>query len=199
MDDQYKTRQTLIQRLKENQDEQSWEEFLRIYRPYVYAIIRNMGISEDDAEDLIQQVMIKVWNNIGEKDADPTRRFRNWLSTVTSNCVKNYIRKRVLDAERLEKAQQDETRSYLNSIRLPLVEQIAEREWRVHLFNLAMERVEGLFSGKAMQVFKLSLDGMDVAQIASKMELKENSVYRLKNRVKERMALEIEVLREELE
>jgi len=199
MDDQYKTRQTLVQRLRERRDEQSWEEFLRIYRPYIHAIIRNMNISENDADDIVQQVMLKVWNKIGEKDADPSKRFRNWLSSVTSNCVKNYIRKRVLDAERLEKACQDETRSYLNSIRLPLVEQIAEREWRVHLFNLAMERVEGLFSGKAIQVFKLSVEGLSVEEIARKMELKENSVYRLKNRVKERLAEEIEQLREELE
>ncbi|VGO18517.1 RNA polymerase sigma factor [Pontiella sulfatireligans] len=199
MDDDYKTRQTLIQRLKENHDEQSWEDFLRIYRPYIRAIIRNMNISENDADDMVQQVMLKVWNKIGEKDEDPTKRFRSWLSAVTSNCVKNYIRKRVLDTERLEKARQDKTRSYLNAIRLPDLDRIAEREWRVHIFNLAMERIDGLFSGKAIQVFRLSIEGMSVEQIASKMELKENSVYRLKNRVKERLAEEIELLREELE
>ena len=133
MDDPYKTRKTLIQRLKENHDEQSWEEFLRIYRPYIHAVIRNMNISENDADDIVQQVMLKVWNKIGEKDEDPSKRFRNWLSTVTSNCVKNYIRKRVLDAERLEKAQRDDANSYLNTIRLPDLDRIAEREWRVHM------------------------------------------------------------------
>lgn len=199
MNDQYNTRQTLIQRMKENQDNQSWEEFLRIYRPYIHAIVRDMNISEFDADDIAQQVMIKVWRNIGKIEINPGKRFRSWLSTMTKNCVKDYIRKRVLDAERLEKASRDETRLYLNAIRLPDVELIAEREWGVYVFKLAMERIEGLFTGKAMQVFQLSLEGMDVAHIAEKMELKENSVYRLKNRVKERIAQEIEVLREELE
>lgn len=199
MDDQYKTRQTLILRMKEGLDEQSWEEFLRIYRPYIYTIIRNMNISEYDADDIVQQIMLKVWKNISKIEADPGKRFRSWLSTVTKNCVTDFIRKRVLDAERVEKASQDETLSYLNAIRLPDVELIAEREWGVYIFNVAIERMERIFSGKAIQVFKLSLEGMDMAQIASKMELKENSVYRLKNRVKERLAIEIDLLCKELE
>lgn len=199
MSDQYQTRQTLIQRLKDGQDEQSWEEFLRIYRPYVYTVIRNMNISEDDADDIVQQVLLKVWKNVGEIDADPNKRFRTWLSRIAKNCVKDFIRKRVRDAERLEKVGRDETHAYLNDIRLPDIDRIAEKEWGIHIFNLAMERIEGLFTGKAMQVFTLSLEGMDVAEIAAKMDLKENSVYRLKNRVKDRIAQEIEVLREELE
>ncbi|VGO18696.1 RNA polymerase sigma factor [Pontiella sulfatireligans] len=199
MSDQYNTRYTLIQRVQENQDEHSWEEFLQAYQPYIQAIIRNMNINEHDAEDIVQQVMLKVWKKIGEIDNDPNKRFRSWLSTVTSNCVKDFIRKRKQDVARLEKAAQDETLSYINSIRLPDIEEIAERRWGVHVFNLALERIDGLFSGKAIQVFMLSLEGMPVDVIAQRMELKENSVYRLKNRVKERLALEIKQLREELE
>lgn len=199
MDDQYRTRQTLILRMKEDQDERSWEEFLHFYRPYVCTVIRNMKISEHDADDIVQQVMVKVWKNIGEIDANPNKRFRTWLSRVTKNCVKDFIRTRVRDAKRLEKVQKDETLMYLNAIRVPDLERIAEREWGLYLFKLAMDRVEGLFTGKAIQVFKLSLEGLDVVHIAEKMNLKENSVYRLKNRVKERVAQEIERLRSELE
>ena len=199
MDDQYKTRQTLIQRMQETQDEQSWEEFLQAYQPYIQAIVRNMKISEHDADDIVQQVMLKVWKNIAAIENDPNKRFRSWLSTVTANCVKDFVRKRKLDAARLEKAAQDNTLAYLDAIRLPDIEDIAERRWGVHVFNLALERIDGLFSGKAIQVFLLSLEGVSVEEIAERMELKENSVYRLKNRVKERLALEIKQLREELE
>lgn len=199
MDDPYKTRKTLIQRLKENQDEQSWEEFLQTYKRYIYSIIRRMNIYEDDADDIAQQVMIKIWKGIATVDNSPAKPFRNWLSTVTSNCVKDFMRKRRGEVERVEKASKDETISYLNTIELPDIHRIAEEEWETHLANLAMERIEGLFSGKAVQVFMMSLEGQDVASIAQKMELRENSVYRLKNRVKERLAEEIKQLREELE
>ena len=47
--------------------------------------------------------------------------------------------------------------------------------------------------------FRLSLKGKAVEEIAEELDLKENSVYRLKNRVKERLIQEIRHLREELE
>lgn len=197
MDDQYNTRQTLIQRLKESHDEQSWEEFLRIYRPYILAVIRNMNIPEGDVDDIVQQVMIKLWKYIQTYSKD--KRFRSWLSSVTANCVKDHLRKRMRDAERIKEASENERLYYLRSVDLPEIERIAEKEWGIYLTNLALERIEDLFAGQAIQVFLLSLEGVPVEEIARRTQLKENSVYRLKNRVKKRLVLEIEQLRQELE
>ena len=199
MDDQYKTRQTLIQRVRDDQTDRSWEEFVRIYQSYIHAVIFNMNISRDDADDIVQQVMIKVWQSVGKMEHDSSKRFRSWLSTVTTNCVRDFIRKRKADMARLEVAAQDETLSYLNSIRLPEIDEIIEQRWGFHIFNLALERIGELFQGRAVEIFLLSLEGLPVEEIAAKMDLKENSVYRQKNRVKERLAQEIKQLREELE
>jgi RNA polymerase sigma factor (sigma-70 family) len=198
-DDQYQTRATLIQRVQNQQDEQSWEEFVRVYRRYIYAIIRSMNISEHDTEDILQQVLINLWNSLPKMDYDKINRFRSWLSTVTKNCVTDFIRKRMRDANRLEKASKDDTLTYLKAIRLPEIEDIAEREWEIHLTNLALENIESLFSGKAVETFRLTLEGKSVEEIAAELDLKENSVYRLKNRVKERLIQEIRHLRSELE
>ena len=198
-DDQYQTRVTLIQRVQNQQDEQSWEEFVRVYRRYIYAIIRSMNISEHDTEDILQQVLINLWNSLPKMDYEKINRFRSWLSTVTKNCVTDFIRKRTREANRLEKASKDDTLTYLKAIRLPEIENIAEREWEIHLTNMALENIEPLFSGKAVDAFRLTLQGKSVEEIARELDLKENSVYRLKNRVKERLILEIRHLREELE
>jgi RNA polymerase sigma factor (sigma-70 family) len=199
MDDQYNTRATLIQRVQNQQDDESWEEFIRVYRRYIYAIIRSMNISEHDTEDILQQVLINLWNGLPKMDYQKIKRFRSWLSTVTKNCVTDFIRKRTREANRLEKAGKDDTLSYLKTIRLPEIDSIAEREWEIHLTNLALENIEPLFSGKAVDAFRLSLAGRSVEDIAAELDLKENSVYRLKNRVKERLILEIRHLRETLE
>jgi RNA polymerase sigma factor (sigma-70 family) len=198
-EDQYQTRATLIQRVQNQQDDQSWEEFVRVYRRYIYAIIRSMNISEHDTEDILQQVLINLWNSLPKMDYEKINRFRSWLSTVTKNCVTDFIRKRTRDANRLEKAGKDDTLTYLSAIRLPEINAIAEREWEIHLTNLALENIEPLFSGKAVQAFRLTLKGKTVEEIAKELDLKENSVYRLKNRVKERLIQEIRHLREELE
>ncbi|HEY5654118.1 MAG TPA: RNA polymerase sigma factor [Pontiella sp.] len=194
-EDLYQTRATLIERVQNQQDEKSWEEFVHIYRRYIYAIIRSMNISEHDAEDILQQVLLKLWNSLPEMNCGKIKRFRSWLSTITKNCVTDFIRKRTRDANRLEKAGKDETLSYLKAIRLPEINDIAEREWEFHLTNLALENIEPLFSGKAVDAFRLTLQGKSIEEVAKELNLKENSVYRLKNRVKERLIQEVKHLR----
>lgn len=198
-EERYNTRQTLIRRIQDRGDDEAWEEFLLIYRRYIYAIIRNMNISQNDADDLVQMVLMKLMDSCAKQDMAKIRRFRSWLSTMTRNCVIDFIRKRSIEAERFEAASKEDALAYLKDIRLPDIELIAEREWGIHLANMAMEKIRPLFSGKAVKVFQLNLDGMDVPQIAAKMNLKENSVYRLRNRVKARLITEIEELRKEFE
>lgn len=198
-DDQYRTRATLIQRVQNQQDEQSWEEFISVYRRYIYAIIRSMNISEHDTEDILQQVLINLWKSLPKMKYDKIHRFRSWLSTVTKNCVTDFIRKRSREANRLEKVGKDETMNYLKAIRLPEIDTIMEHEWEIHLTNLALENITPLFTGKAVEAFRLTLQGKEVEEIARTLDIKENSVYRLKNRVKERLIEEIRHLREELE
>ena len=198
-EDIYNTRQTLICRIQDRGDDEAWEEFFQIYRRYIYAIIRNMNISEADADDLVQTVLIKLMESCSKQDMGEIRRFRSWLSTMTRNCVIDFIRKRSAEVQRFEAAAKEDAMAYLKDIRLPDVERIAEREWGVYMANMALENIKPLFSGKAIKVFQLNLDGMEIAQIAKKMNLKENSVYRLKNRVKARLIAEIEELRKEFE
>jgi RNA polymerase sigma-70 factor (ECF subfamily) len=198
-DDPYQTRITLIQRVQNQHDAASWEDFVRIYRNYVYAIIRSMNISEHDAEDLVQQLMLNMWNKLPDTDIKQIRRFRSWLATITKNFVTDFIRKRIRETQRMEKAEQDASISYLKAIRLPDIDRIAEQEWKLHIANLALENIEPLFSGHAIEVFRLSLDGMEIQTIAEKLGLQENSVYRLRSRVKKRLILEIEQLRAELD
>ncbi|MDF7822718.1 RNA polymerase sigma factor [Pontiellaceae bacterium B12227] len=199
MSDQYNTRQTLIQRIKANHDERSWEEFVRIYRPYIYAIIRNMNVATDDVDDLVQQVCIKVWKNISGMELTASHRFRSWLSSVTINCARDFFRKSARDAARVEKATDDESLHHMRSVDVPEIEEIAQREWEIHLTNLAMENIESLFTEQSIEVFMLSLEGLSAKEIAAKMELSENTVYYQKNRFKRRLVQEIAHLREELE
>ena len=197
MDRDYNTRKTLIMRLQEGGDERSWEEFLVTYRPYIYAIVRNMNVSGHDADEIVQQVMIRLWKYI--KSYSPEKRFRNWLSRITANCISAYITARRREIERQEEASNELQLSYLSSIRMPDIDRIAEREWGIYLTNQALGRIREHFSGKAIQVFMMSAEGISVEEIADRLGLKSNSVYRLRNRVKARFDMEVEQLREELE
>ena len=81
----------------------------------------------------------------------------------------------------------------------PDLEDIIETEWRQHLIDLVLERLKKSFSGKAMEVFTMTLDGHSVEQIAASMELSKDSVYVLRNRVNSRFRKEVRQLRTHLE
>jgi RNA polymerase sigma factor (sigma-70 family) len=198
MADEYQTRETLIQRVRNQHDDPSWEEFTGIYRGYIYTVIRNMGIVESDRDELVQQTLIKLWKKLPDIDCEHSGKFRSWLSTLTKNCVIDFIRKRKREAALQEKVADQEELEHLNTV-LPDIDQISEAAWKQHLATLALDNIEPHFSGKAVKVFRLSLQGLEVSQIAKELNIQEASVYRLKTRVKARLIEEVQRLRSELE
>ncbi|EDM25555.1 probable extracytoplasmic function alternative sigma factor [Lentisphaera araneosa HTCC2155] len=190
------TRQTLIARLRDQHDEESWETFAQIYRRYIYVVIRRMNLSHSEAEDLVQEILFKVWNKLPELNYNPHKaRFRTWLSTVIKNHVISYIRSSQSHSNKLSKAAEEMNETYSDHE----IDEIIRKEWENYISNMAMERIKKSFPGQALKVFEMSLEGKSVAEIAETLNLKENSVYKSKNRVKARLIEEISLLRSDLE
>ena len=101
--------------------------------------------------------------------------------------------------DREQNAVSDRSLEYLNAIRIPDIEEIAEAEWRVHLTNLALQRIAGKFSKQANRVFRLSIDGMAAEEIARETGLTVSSVHTLKSRVRAHFTAELKNLKETLE
>lgn len=85
------TRLTLIGALREGL---RWEEFVALYGALIlFWGRRDFGLQECDAENLRQEVLVRVWRSI--KGYDPAKgRFRNWLYACTRNVVINLWRAR---------------------------------------------------------------------------------------------------------
>ena len=199
MSDPYATRKTLIMRLQNRYDDSAWEEFAKAYSRYIYDIIRRMGISLHDAEDLVQKIMMRLWNRLPEMDTNELRRFRSYLSTITKNMVLNFIRDYKLKSERENQAATDEAAAYLNSINVADIYIIAEREWKTQLTNMAIEKLEKKYSGDAMTILDYTLQGFSIDDIITKTALSHKQVYNLRTRMKERFTLQINQLRADLE
>ena len=186
-----KTRATLIQRLQLQNDEPAWEEFIDVYSRYIYAIIRRLGVSAQSAEELNQAILVKLWEKLPDyKFLPEVAKFRTWLFRVIYNSVISHKRKLNKEAITSEITDDIEVKPEINTI--------MEQEWEKYIANLAWEKVKPMFSGSAIQVFELSLEGKSSEDISDQLGLKLNTVYKLRNRFKDKLAKQIEYLRQDL-
>lgn len=192
-EDLYLTRKTLLIRACDQKDQQAWEEFVAYYRPFIGIILRYLYVKEHDIDDLSQTVIINLWKKLDS--FDPSRsKFRTWLSTVIRNAVTTFKIKDSKDRNRDNKYFEEHKKVSDDEL-----ERAFDEKWKTYLTNVALENIKKNFSGKAIEVFLMSLNNTPIEEISEKLDLKENSVYRLRKRVQEQLMFEVKRLKRELE
>ena len=67
------TRASLLGRLKNWDDAESWEEFTQTYSRLIYNVARQAGLTEDEARDVVQETLLGVAKKINEFESSPER------------------------------------------------------------------------------------------------------------------------------
>ena len=193
----YATRMTLLQKMQRQQDEVAWQEFVSIYEKYIYGVISSMNISAEDAGDVLQNVLVKLWKKLPEIDLADMHRFRSYLAVTVKNTTYDLFRR---EARRGgdRKVEFEERLHAIENISEPEVERIATAEWENYLTAKAMENVAKRFSDEALGVFNACLEGRDIKAYAAESGIPLSTAYRLKTRVKEALLAEIHALDEYL-
>ena len=193
-DNEYLTRQTLLMRAKNRSDEQAWDEFVEIYKRFIYHIINRMNVRYDDREDLAQDVLMRLWEKLSTYDPEKGR-FRSWLSFVIRNTVLNYVNKKKSDLKKIDRLTHDPSQNpEIKAGNNSEIDKMIEDEWKIHVSTLAFENIKGLFSGKAIEVFELSLKGLTNEEISKQLDIAPDSLKVLKSRVKSRYMAEVKRL-----
>ncbi len=73
-------------------DGAAWENLVRRYNRKIYNICYRFTGSADEAEDLTQEVFIKVYRNLDNFDASRGS-FMTWMATMTRNLLVDHFRK----------------------------------------------------------------------------------------------------------
>ena len=196
-DDLY-TRVSLIGKAKNQSDDKAWAEFTAYYRKYMYNVVRRMGLSHHDADEVVQLTLLKIWNSIPSFEYVPSKgRFRGWLCRIAGNTAKNFIRARGPLPVSLSSVDWDMEDIQDYSVR-PEVEELARLEWEQYLPELALKNLSSVFDRRTLKVFVLCSQGVPVPEIAARLGLAESSVYVYKQRVKAKMIEEIARLKRDL-
>jgi RNA polymerase sigma factor (sigma-70 family) len=192
------TRKTLINRLRQtNSDTRSWSEFYELYWKLVYSVARKAGLSETDAEDVVQETFLKVSKSIKKFDYDPSKgRFRNWLCLITKQQVANHYRKSK-NLPPLPSNWNEDPDKPARDIPDPTSDwdSLWESEDRKHTMHLALTKLKDKVKPKPYQIFLAHcIKGMPVKEVASLLEVSDNEVYLAKSRVMPLFEEEIKAL-----
>lgn len=194
-----KTRQTLLLKLRDKFDEDSWEEFINLYKPYIQAVIRNIGVFDSDIDDVSQQVLIAAWQQLPKfKYEESKGRFRSWLTAVTKNTAKNFFRHKYRHVDRIKEQLSAGEGEVIARVASPEVDKIAEKEWEKYITDLAWGRIENRFQPHVKQAFLMIAEGKSVIETAETLDLTADTVYVYKYRVQKAFLREINFLDEEL-
>ena len=60
------TRQSLLSRLKDWDDQDSWRDFFELYWRLIFDVARKSGLSETDAQDVVQETIMAVAKQMPE-------------------------------------------------------------------------------------------------------------------------------------
>jgi RNA polymerase sigma-70 factor (ECF subfamily) len=89
-----KTPASLLERLRQPAEGQAWERFVALYTPLIYSWGRHVGLQDQDAADLVQEVFLKLVRVLPDFRYDARESFRAWLRTVTLNTWRDRRKRR---------------------------------------------------------------------------------------------------------
>src|SRR5439155_4963150 len=95
------TRRSLLSRLKDWNDQESWKVFFDTYWKLIFNAALRAGLTEAEAEDVVQETVIGVSKQLPAFVYDPARAsFKTWLMRQTNWRIRDQFRKRMPLPER---------------------------------------------------------------------------------------------------
>ena len=94
-DDFIPTRHSLLSRLKDWGDQESWRDFFDTYWKLIYGVAIKAGLSGVEAQEVVQETVIAVAKKIHDFKTDPAfGSFKAWLLHLTRWRIADQFRKR---------------------------------------------------------------------------------------------------------
>src|SRR5438876_2858746 len=188
-DDSYPTRPSLLVRLKDTEDQQSWQEFNDLYGKLILGFAIKAGLTETEAEEVVQETLIGAAKNLPGFLYDPkVCSFKTWLLNLSRWRVTDQLRKRLPAVHR--PASPDEGTARTATIeRVPdpagtQLEALWEQEWHTALLEAALAKVKAQVDSRQWQMFDLYvLKDWSVRDVAKALSVSAARVYLVKHRI----------------
>jgi len=221
------TRWSLIGRLKNLDDQQSWQDFFDAYWKLIYSVALKAGLNDSEAQEVVQETVISVAKKMPEFKADPAAgSFKSWLLTLTRWRITDQLRRRknVGQPSRLSGSgkveigmetgkipvlhpvvpHSDDTARTSTVDRIPdpaglNLDAVWSDEWEKNLLEAAAERVKRQVDPEQYQLFDFHvLKQWPAKKVARKLGVSLGKVYFAKYKISKLMKKEVKKLERQL-
>jgi RNA polymerase sigma-70 factor (ECF subfamily) len=184
------TRITLLNLLGQDPSDQAgWDEFVERYGRHIYRWFRQWKLQDADAEDVTQDILVRLVQKLRAFAYDPSRSFRGWLKTVAHHAWRDFV-----DSRHARRAAGDSQVQDL-LLNLEAREDLArklEDAFDLELLEAAKVRVRLRVAPHTWEAFRLmALEGLPVAEVAARVHLQVAMVYVAKSKVQRMLQEEI--------
>jgi RNA polymerase sigma-70 factor (ECF subfamily) len=201
-----RTRSTLIERLKNWQDQASWREFFDIYWQLIYCVARKGGLTEVEAQDVVQETLISVAKHIPTFQYNPALgSFKAWLLNMARWRIIDQLRKRgPLSRQHKHGRTSGATArtATVEAIADPagaVLDKLCEEEWHKALLDAAVGKVRRKLDPQKYQVFDCYVNkAWKPEKVAATFGISVDQVYVAKHRVTQLIKDEVARLETEM-
>ena len=200
------TRRSLLSRLKQSNAQESWREFFDTYWRLIYSTALNAGLTDSEAQEVVQETVLTVVRKIKSFRYDATvGSFKGWLLTTVRWRIADQFRKRP------QQIPSPSSRRGTNTSGTATLERIAdpaainldavwEEEWQRTLFDAALSRVKHQANARHYQMFDLyAVKHWSVDKVAQTLGVSAGQVRLAKHRITALMRREVARLEKEEE
>ena len=193
-EDSLLTRRTLLSRLRNLDDQESWRTFFNLYWRLLYNVARKSGLDDGGAQEIVQDTVIAVARKMPEFRYDPARgTFRQWLLRITRRRIIDHLRRVYRQPPKAGVAPEslDEDEAHAAAIidqSASAIDAAWNEEWEKSTFDAALARVRAEINPRHFQVFDYCvLKEWPASKVAATLNLNAAQVYLAKHRVAQAM------------
>lgn len=187
------TRLSLLERLHNREDHAKWREFFDTYWRLIHGVARQSGLSDAEAQDVVQETVLSVMRSIDRYDPKAGS-FRSWLLQFTRWRIIDQVRLRDPVAGRGDGSRPGTTT--VENVPDPArFSEVWDDEWKRSMLEVALERLKRKVSAQHFQIFDCAVRmHWSVAKIAGLLRVNIAQVYLIKHRLARMLKKEIAAL-----
>ncbi|MGE5208865.1 MAG: RNA polymerase sigma factor [Alphaproteobacteria bacterium] len=193
------TRRSLVDRLADWGDQLRWQEFFDTYSKLIYSAARRSGLTDAEAQEVVQETVITVAKNIDKLKYDPAiGSFKGWLLQITRWRIADQFRKREPGNAKRPRLEDDRATATIERISGSSgvdLDAIWETEWKENLFEAAIAKVKRKIEPKQFQIFDCYVrKEWPATKVAERLGVSVGQVYLTRHRVAALLKKEVRTL-----